>query len=180
VWTVATTPAAAEVKADAETERKLRRVTHQTIRKVGEDLNSFAFNTAVAALMEFVNELMRVRERGAAGSPAWGEAIEALVLMLAPIAPHLSEELWERLGRDYSVHQQPWPHWNPELAAEETVEIVIQVNGKLRDRLQLPVGLAEDDLRRHALASTKVQASIGAREPRKVIVVPNKLVNVVA
>jgi leucyl-tRNA synthetase len=165
---------------DAAGERALRRITHQTIRKVGEDLGGFAYNTAVAALMELVNALMRVRERGAAGSPAWNEAIEALVLMLAPMAPHLSEELWERLGRPYSVHQQPWPQWDPDLAAEETVEIVIQVNGKLRDRLLLPVGLDEEELRRHALASGKVQAAVGAREPRKVIVVPNKLVNVVA
>ena len=100
--------------------------------------------------------------------------------MLAPIAPHLAEELWERLGRPYSVHEQAWPRWSAELAAEETTEIVIQVNGKLRDRLQLPIGLGEEELRRHALASARVQAAIGAREPRKVIVVPNKLVNVVA
>ena len=163
-----------------ESERALRRATHQTIRKVGEDLKGFAFNTAVAALMEFVNALMRARERGEAGSPAWNEAVEALVLMLAPIAPHLAEELWERLGRPYSVHEQAWPRWSAELAAEETTEIVIQVNGKLRDRLQLPIGLGEEELRRHALASARVQAAIGAREPRKVIVVPNKLVNVVA
>jgi leucyl-tRNA synthetase len=155
-------------------------VTHQTIRKVGADLQGFSFNTAVAALMEFVNALMRARKRGAAGSPAYREAIETLALLLAPIAPHLAEELWERLGRPYSVHEQPWPHWSAELAAEETIEIVIQVNGKLRDRLHLPAGLGEEELRRQALASAKVQAAIGAREPRKVIVVPNKLVNVVA
>jgi leucyl-tRNA synthetase len=201
VWTVVTTPDARRQASDAskdvpdardtgvwhlatdvspESQRALRRVTHQTVRKVGEDLGTFAYNTAVAALMEFVNTLMRAREQGAPGSPAWSEAVEALVLMLAPIAPHLSEELWERLGRPYSVHRQPWPQWSGDLAAEETVEIVIQVNGKLRDRLQLPVGLSEDDLRTHALASAKVQAAVGTREPRKVIVVPNKLVNVVA
>jgi leucyl-tRNA synthetase len=179
-WTVVTTPAAAQPAADPDSERALRRVTHQTIRKVGADLQGFSFNTAVAALMEFVNALMRARERGAAGSPAYGEAIETLALLLAPIAPHLAEELWERLGRPYSVHEQPWPHWSAELAAEETIEIVIQVNGKLRDRLHLPAGLGEEELRRQALASAKVQAAIGAREPRKVIVVPNKLVNVVA
>jgi leucyl-tRNA synthetase len=179
-WTVVTTPAAAQPAADPDSERALRRVTHQTIRKVGADLQGFSFNTAVAALMEFVNALMRARKRGAAGSPAYREAIETLALLLAPIAPHLAEELWERLGRPYSVHEQPWPHWSAELAAEETIEIVIQVNGKLRDRLHLPVGLGEEELRRQALASAKVQAAIGAREPRKVIVVPNKLVNVVA
>jgi leucyl-tRNA synthetase len=169
--------AGGEVPPDPE--RALRRITHQTIRKVGQDLDSFAFNTAVAALMEFVNALMRVRERGVPGTPAWNEAVEALTLMLAPIAPHMAEELWARPGRPESVHQQPWPRWDPELAAEETIEIVFQVNGKLRDRLQLPAGLSEEDLRAQALASPKVQAHLGGREPKKVIVVPNRLVNVV-
>jgi leucyl-tRNA synthetase len=179
LWTVATTPPNGSPVADPESERALTRITHQTIRRVGEDLGSFAFNTAVAALMEFVNALMRARERGAAGSPAWNEAVKSLVLMSAPIVPHQAEELWQQLGRPYSVHQQPWPQWNAELAAEATTEIVIQVNGKLRDRLQLPVGLSEADLRGRALASPKIQALLNGGEPRKVIVVPNKLVNVV-
>ena len=155
-------------------------MTHQTIRKVGEDLKSYAFNTAVAALMEFVNALMRARERGEAGSPAWNEAVEALVLMLAPIAPHLAEELWERLGRPYSVHEQAWPRWSAELAAEETTEIVIQVNGKLRATIEVPRDLASGAVEDAALALPQVARWLDGHTPRKVIVVPNRIVNIVA
>jgi leucyl-tRNA synthetase len=159
--------------------RALRRLTHQTIRRVTEDIDRFAFNTQVAALMEFVNGLMKARETGVAGTDAWQEAIETLALLLAPSAPHLAEELWERLGRSYSVHLQPWPAWDPDLASDESVEVVIQVNGKVRDRLNLSPGLSRADLEARALAVEKVQSALAGKPPRKVIVVPDKLVNVV-
>jgi leucyl-tRNA synthetase len=159
--------------------RALRRLTHQTIRKVTEDFDRYAFNTQVAALMEFVNGLMKARETPVAGTPAWDEAIETLALLLAPSAPHIAEELWERLGRPYSVHLQPWPTWDPELASDDTVEVVIQVNGKLRERLNLAPGLSREELEAQALATEKVQSALAGKPPRKVIVVPDKLVNVV-
>jgi leucyl-tRNA synthetase len=184
VWTVAAgdggmggrSDGALASEADA---RALRRLTHQTIRKVSEDIERFAFNTQVAALMEFVNGLMKARETALVGTPAWEEAIETLALLLAPSAPHLAEELWERLGRPYSVHLQPWPTWDTDLAADETVEVVIQVNGKVRDRLSLPPGLSREQLEARALATEKVQSALAGKPARKVIVVPDKLVNVV-
>jgi leucyl-tRNA synthetase len=181
VWTVATTarPSPNGQRPAAEEERALRRLTHQTIRKVSEDIERFAFNTQVAALMEFVNGLMKVRETALVATPAWEEAIETLALLLAPSAPHIAEELWERLGRPYSVHLQNWPTWDPELAADETVAVVVQVNGKVREHLSVPPGLPREELEAKALATEKVQAALAGKPARKVIVVPDKLVNVV-
>ena len=113
---------------------ELRRRTHRTIRKVTEDFERFGFNTALAALMELTNHLYRVRER-LVGSPAWEEALRSLILMLAPVAPHLAEELWERIGGPYSVHTQAWPTYDPELARTPEVTLVVQVDGRVRDRL---------------------------------------------
>jgi leucyl-tRNA synthetase len=158
--------------------RALRRKTHQTIRKVTEDLQGFAFNTAVAALMELRNTLQS-KEALLSGSEAWDEAIEALLLLLCPIAPHITEELWSRLGKPYSIHQQPWPVWDEEVAAEETLTLVVQINGKLRDRIQVPVDIDEAGARTLALASENAQRYIGDKEPRKVIYVQGRLVNIV-
>ena len=104
---------------------------------------------------------------------------ETLTLLLAPIAPFLAEELWERLGGAYTVHQQPWPTFDPALVAAETVELVVQVNGKVRDRLTVPVGTSEADATAGALASAKVAQQIDGRPPRRVIFVPDRLVNIV-
>src|SRR5690606_21272451 len=99
------------------------------------DIDRFSFNTMVAAFMEFVNVLMKARGTALAGTSAYEEATRALVLMLAPSAPHLAEELWERLGQPFSVHQQTWPTWDEALAAEDQLEIAVQVNGKVRERV---------------------------------------------
>jgi leucyl-tRNA synthetase len=160
-------------------EQALRQAGHRTLKKVTEDLDRFAFNTAIAALMEYVNVLSKARGTGVAGTPAWDEARRLLTLMLAPLAPHIAEEMWERLGEPYSVHQQPWPEWDPELAAVATVEMVVQVNGKVRDHLTLPAGTATTEAERLALASPRVQAAMDGKSVRKVIVVPDRLVNVV-
>ena len=157
----------------------LRRATHQTIKKTGDDLENFAFNTMVAALMEYVNTLYHVRETPVVNHPAWGEALECLALMLAPSAPHLAEEVWELLGRDYSVHQQGWPAYQEELLVEDSVEIVIQINGKVRDRIRVPVGMDREAVGAAALASEKVKAGIDGKTVRKTIVVPGRLVNLV-
>ena len=159
--------------------RALRRKTHQTIRRVTEDMRSFAFNTAIAALMELRNALQEAKRSALYKSEAWDEAIETLLLLLCPIAPHITEELWSRLGKPYSIHLQSWPAWDEEVAAEEMLTLVVQVNGKLRDRIQVPVGIAEEEARARALASAKVQRHLGDRSPRKVIYVPGRLVNIV-
>jgi leucyl-tRNA synthetase len=158
----------------------LRRLTHKTIRKATDDIEGFHFNTMVAALMEFNNALLKAKATPVVQSEAWPEAIHALILMLAPIAPHLAEELWERIGQPYSVHQQSWPEWDEAAAADEVITLVVQVNGKVRDHLSVPVGFSEDQARVLALASPKVQRSIAKQRIAKVIYVPDKLLNIVA
>jgi leucyl-tRNA synthetase len=160
--------------------RQLQRITHQAIQRVENDIAEFKFNTMIAALMEFTNGLYRARDAGLSGTPAWDEAITTLLLLSAPVAPHMTEELWARLGRPYSIHQQPWPVASEELAAEDEVEIVLQVNGKLRDKLTVAVDTDEATLREMALENERVRSFVGDKTVRRVIVVPGKLVNVVA
>ena len=117
---------------------ELRRTTHKTIKKVSNDLERFHFNTMLAALMEYTTYLARVEEALAVDKASWDEAVNTLLLLIAPSAPHLAEELWERTGRPYSVHSQPFPAWDEALAAEEEFTLVVQVNGKLRDRISVP------------------------------------------
>jgi leucyl-tRNA synthetase len=168
-----------------EDERKLRRKLHQTIRKVGEDLENFRFNTAVAALMELTNELSAYRNAlgGNAPSPSQAvllsEIIETLPLLMSPITPHLSDEWWEMLGNTESTFKQPWPTFDPAAAAEESVEIVVQVNGKIKDRMLVAVGTPKEELERLALEMEKVKADLNGKQIRKVITVPGRLVNVV-
>jgi leucyl-tRNA synthetase len=159
--------------------RDLQRAVHQALRKVSGDLERFSFNTVVSTLMELSNAMQRLRQTAVAGTPEWRDAQEKLVLMLAPIAPHQAEELWEALGNPYSVHQQSWPQWSEELAAEDSMEIVVQVNGKLRDRITVPAGAVEEAVRQAVLASERVQEVLEGKQIRKFIYVPGKLVNLV-
>ncbi|HYO29768.1 MAG TPA: leucine--tRNA ligase, partial [Thermomicrobiales bacterium] len=180
-WTVVTETAANptdDLAPEAET-AGLRRATHKTIARVTEDLDEFRFNTMVAALIEFVNELMRLKDGQVAQTAAWREAVETLVLLMAPSTPYVAEELWETLGKAYSVHQQAWPTFDSALVAEDLVEVVVQVNGKVRDRLRLPADLPEAEARARVLALPKV-AELVPGEPRKLVYVPGRLVNVVA
>ena len=178
VWHLVVDPAP-EGSATSEPAAGVRRAIHQTLKRVTEDLEGFRFNTAIAALMECTNALMRSREIGAGATAEWRPALRTLVLMLAPFAPHLAEELWARMGQPYSVHQQAWPAWDPEAIREDTVTLVLQVNGRVRDRVQVPVGLDEASLRETALASEKVRRFIDGMQVQDVIVVRGKLVNVV-
>jgi leucyl-tRNA synthetase len=176
VWTVATDQG--QGAGDDAAAGDLRRRLHQTIRDVGADTDAFRFNTAISAMMELTNALMKARE-SLAGGPVWDDAVRHFLLLLAPYAPHLAEELWARRGLPFSVHQQPWPAWDAALAAEDTVEIAIQINGKVRDRAQAPAGADNSALEQVALASPRVREQLGDRAPRRVIVVPGKLVNVI-
>jgi len=159
--------------------RDLRRLTHATIRRASEDMEGFRFNTLIAALMEMTNGMTHARDAGPVDREAWNEATESLLLMLAPLAPHVAEELWERTGRPYSIHTQSWPVWDAELAHEDEVTLVVQVNGKLRDRVQVAAGIDEAKAKELALASPLVQKYLDGVEIRRVIYVPGKLVNVV-
>ncbi|MDP6041423.1 MAG: leucine--tRNA ligase, partial [Candidatus Latescibacteria bacterium] len=180
VWNLVTGDVGtANGEADEQSINDLRRLTHQTIRKVSEDLESFDFNTALAALMSFCNGLTTARATAVVQTEAWKEAIRALILILAPITPHLSEELWERVGGGYSVHQQAWPEWDKTLAKPATIEMPVQVNGKVRARFEVNADASQEEIKQLALEQSNVQTHLEGKEPRKVIVVPNRLVNVV-
>ena len=169
-----------EEKPKAIAAKRLRRITHKTIKKATEDLERFHFNTMIAAFMEFTNYLGKVRKEKSVETAAWQEAIDSLLLLLAPTAPHLAEELWTRTGHPYSIHNQPFPEWDAELAAEEEFTLVIQVNGKLRDRVTAPITITEEKARELALNRERIKAYLNDRKIVRVIYVPRRLVNVVA
>ncbi|MCB8965329.1 MAG: leucine--tRNA ligase [Ardenticatenaceae bacterium] len=167
-------------QVDEQATRNLRRKTHQTIHKVGQDFQEFSFNTAVAAIMELRNNLNDAKRTRSVTVAAWNEAVDSLLLLLAPIAPHITEELWAQRGKPYSIHQQAWPQWDEEIAKEDSITLVVQVNGKVRDRLEVPADTAEEDMKAAALASENVQRYLEGKAPRKVILVKGKLVNIVS
>jgi len=166
-------------EARAEAERALARITHQTTRKVTGDLERIRFNVMISALMEFTNYLAKVKEAGSVGKDAWAGSIRTLLLLLAPTAPHLAEELWQRLGYDYSIHNQRWPEWDEALAKDEEVTLVLQVNGKLRDRITVPVSITEEEAKELARGSKKVQLYLEDKRIIREIYVPGKLLNIV-
>ena len=158
---------------------QIQHITHKTIKRVTEDLDRFHFNTMIAALMEFTNYLGKVREEKTVELAAWQEAIDTLLLLIAPTAPHIAEELWTRTGHHYSIHSQPFPKWDEELAAEEEFTLVIQVNGKLRDRVTVPVTIAEEQAQELALDRERIKTYLKDREIARIIYVPRRLVNIV-
>ncbi|HSJ85715.1 MAG TPA: class I tRNA ligase family protein [Anaerolineales bacterium] len=160
--------------------RNLRRKLHQTLRRVTRDFEDFEFNTIISSLMELMNEMYKAREAGAVGSPEWAEVQDIYLRMLAPVAPHIAEELWtNHLGKPYSIHQQMWPNVDEQAAKEDSIELPVQVNGKVRDRITVPAEATEKDIRTAALASEAVKKYLEGREPKKVIVAQKKLVNIV-
>jgi leucyl-tRNA synthetase len=154
-------------------------LTHRTIRKVTNDLDAFHFNTMIAALIEFTNELMKLKDGPIASTPAWREAMETLTLLMAPSTPYVAEEMWSRLGMPFSVHTQSWPVFDEALAAVATVEIPVQVSGKVRDKVVVPTGTAEAEVLAAAKASEKVQEYLAGKAIVREIVVPDRLVNLV-
>ena len=178
IWTLFT-DTISPGKPAPETLQVLRRKVHQTLRQVTHDFETFEFNTIISALMELLNEMYKAREQGAGGTPEWDEAQDIYLRMLAPVAPHVAEELWGFLGKPYSVHTQDWPVVDEAATAEEHITLVVQVNGKVRDRVTAPVDISDDDAKELALASEAVGKYLGGKPPRKVILVPGKLVNIV-
>ena len=168
------------VSVDEGAVRDLSRTVHKTIRRVTEDVERFKFNTALASLMEYTNSLNRAWEQRGVDAESWDDAVGKLLVMMAPLAPHISEELWERTGREYSVHNQALPEWDRVLAADEMITLVVQVNGRVRDRIEAPVDITEDAARELALESDRVKPHIEGRTVTRVVYVPGKLVNVVA
>jgi leucyl-tRNA synthetase len=182
---LANSPASANGLEFSSGARALRRKTHQTIAKLTKDIDELYLNTSVAALMELFNQLNDFNaDPNTAPEPdvfAVREALESLVIMLAPFAPHVAEEMWEGLGHTGGLLSEArrWPIADPKLARREELEIPIQVNGKLRSRVIASPGVSEDELRTSALADEKVRALTDGHEVVKVIVVPERLVNVV-
>ncbi len=166
-------------KAGIATLRGLRRKLHQTIQSVTRDLEDFEFNTVVSALMELTNVMQEAKDAGAAGSAEWAEAQDALLRLMAPVTPHIAEELWQLSGKPYSVHLQSWPVADAAVAKEDEITLVIQVNGKLRDRITVPAGISDAEAEKRALASEAVRKQLDGKKPKQVIVVKGKLVNIV-
>jgi len=150
---------------------------HKAIKAVTEDIESLKFNTAIARLMETINWMTEQKMQFTAAQ--WDEVIRNLVLLLAPFAPFSSEELWERLGGPYSVHDQAWPEWDESLLAVEAFTLVIQINGKLRDTVEAPVDLSEEEAEKLALSREKIQRLTEGKQAVKTIYVPRRLVNLV-
>ena len=156
---------------------ELARRTNRTVKKVTEDLEGFRFNTAIAALMEQTNYLLAIK--GQVGEEEWGDALRTFALVLAPFAPHHAEEMWAAMGEPYSVHDQAWPAWDETLIAAEEITLVVQVNGKLRDRIEVPADITEEAATELALSSERVRLHVEGREIKKSIYVPGRLVNLV-
>ncbi|MEK7139266.1 MAG: class I tRNA ligase family protein, partial [Patescibacteria group bacterium] len=167
VWQVGST-----VSPNADTAPAVTQLLHQTIQKVTADIAAMRFNTAISALMILVNML----QKQAAISPA---TMETLLVILAPFAPHITEELWHQLGHIDSIHTQTWPQYDPALAQADEMEIVVQINGKRRSSFMVATGATDAAVEKLALAQEKVQAALAGQTPKKVIVVSGRLVNIV-
>ncbi|HEY5649138.1 MAG TPA: leucine--tRNA ligase, partial [Nitrospiria bacterium] len=186
VWRFVSSWAGKKKKSEAGEETPLsteiRRATHRTIKKVSGDIDrSFQFNTAVAALMEFTNSLLPAERKVAPGAEtaAMNEAVRTLVLLLAPFSPHLAEALWESLGNRDSIFNEAWPEWDAAHLKTEESTIVIQINGKLRSQIQVPTDLPENDITSRALNDEKIREWTKGTEPKKIIYVKGRLVNIV-
>ena len=163
-----------------DVQKNLRRKTHQTIAKISDDLGRrHSFNTAVAASMELLNAVNKFTDTSDNGHAAEREALESVVVMLSPIVPHICHALWQELGHESALIDQRWPEYDESAIEMDLVEIVVQVNGKLRGRISVAVDTAKDAVEATALADKNVQRFIGDNDVRKVIIVPGKLVNIV-
>ena len=149
------------------------KILHATIKKVTEDIESLSFNTAISQMMIFINAFINAETIPIS-------AMQTFLVLLNPFAPHISSELWEKLGSRGDITEQTWPNYAEELLVEDEVEIVVQVNGKVRDRMTMPILATEGEMKAAALANPRIQQLIGDKTVRKVVVVPKKLVNIVA
>ncbi|MBI2591856.1 MAG: leucine--tRNA ligase, partial [Candidatus Brennerbacteria bacterium] len=150
----------------------LERLLHQTIKKVTKDIESFKFNTAISALMILVNEM---EKQESIVISYWSSVIK----LLFPFAPHLAQELWQKLGNKTLLDKEKWPEWDEKLAAAETFELVIQINGKVRDKIEAPVGITEEEVRDMVIKMERVKIKLAGKEPKKIIYIRNRLVNLV-
>ena len=161
-----------QIVKNAEPDEQTLRLLHQTVKKVGDDIETFGYNTAISTMMILINHLTKqdICPRS---------VIEKFVLILAPFAPHIAEELWQRLGATDTLAYEPWPLYDKELIKEKEVELAIQVLGKIKDRIVVPADADEEQIKEKALAGEKVQAALAGREPKKIIVIKSRLVNII-
>jgi leucyl-tRNA synthetase len=181
LWRLATGEAGSEPveREVTDADRAITRGRHALVARITDEFERWSYNTAVAGCMEFVNDLYRyIQSEEGPRRATLDEAVDTLLLVLAPMVPHITAELWER-RRGGHIHEEPWPTFDPELAQSETVEMVIQVNGKVRDRMAVDAGITKEQMVERAVASAKVQEHLGGHEPRRVITVPPKLINLV-
>ena len=174
-------PAHAE-DGDARLLGDVVRSTHQAIQAVTHDFEAFEFNTVVSELMKLSNAILAAESSSAftfIDHPQVRESVLTMLTLMAPVTPHLAEELWQQLGQPYSVHRQPWPEADAALAADELITLVVQVNGKVRGKVEVPAGIEQPEAERLARAAPNVARSLGERKPRRVIAVPGKLINFV-
>ena len=159
---------------------ELRKILHQTIKRVTEDLDRFSFNTAISRMMELVNVMYKLyKEQGVLGSSAWKECMDVIPKLISPFAPHFAEEMWERAGGKGLVMQSVWPTFDPALIKETMVTIVVQVNGRVRDRLEVAADINMEEAQKMALKLPKIQSYVDGKQVRKVVTVPQKLINIV-
>jgi leucyl-tRNA synthetase len=169
-----------DVASLTKEEKELRRILHHTIKKVTEDIDKrYNFNTAISAVMELVNAVYAIKDANAVNGGLMKEIVSALLRLLAPFAPHMTEELWAQLGEEGSIHKCTWPTYEESALVQDEVEIVLQINGKVRDKVLLPATATKDEMETLALANPRVQGFIGEKQVVKVICVPKKLVNIV-
>jgi leucyl-tRNA synthetase len=181
VWTLMTdaSPATPTTVSD-DLKKNLRRHVHKTLKQVTRDFENFQFNTVVSALMELMNEMYKAREAGLAGTDEWNEAKEIYVKMMAPITPHIAEELWTvHLEKPYSVHQQLWASVDESAAKDDSIEIPVQINGKVRDKVTVSADASEEEIKNAALASETIRKYLEGKQPKKIIVAKGKLVSLV-
>jgi leucyl-tRNA synthetase len=168
------------VTLDKDAEKDILSIAHKTIKKVTEDIEHEKFNTAVSSMMEAVNGYYKLKEKyGIGKSDAWKFAIESLLQVLAPFAPHITEELWSQLGHETTIHIDTWPKWDESYLHASQITVVVQVNGKLRATLKVAADASEEEIVAFAKADEKVQEQLAQKEVRKTIYVPHKLVNFV-
>jgi len=176
VWTLVQEFEESE-KIDNENDAKLDNVMHQTIKKVTGDIHRLSFNTAIAALMECVNDLYKLKTDGF--SEGWRDNLKSLIQLVQPFAPHMAAELWEQMGSDTQLDFLQWPTWDESKIVSDTVTVIVQVNGKLRAKLELAKETSEEEVKQAALADEKVQSFVGNQKPVKIIYIPGRLVNIV-
>jgi leucyl-tRNA synthetase len=167
----------------SEQDKQLRFVVHNTIKRVTSDIEErFNFNTAISAIMELVNALYQYKEKvdsAQQNKAVVGEAISNLLLLLAPFAPHITEELWDLTAHEGSIHEQPWPVYDSQALVQDQVEIVVQVNGRIRDKIMVAADASQQEIEDMVLSLPRIQGHIGDKKVAKVIVVPKRLVNIV-